>query len=223
MSDNNYLFPTPNGGFLLSTQNIPNGNMAYATAMYLFLAQMGEDDRYDPNLLAGLIDLEQPVASGLLSRFPDTKTNTSIDDYLAVACIEGYALDMFARSKKTWGFYDLTSPFKPSWNWAQFLWRWPHFPAHVRISAGKRMWPWHRLGWAAYLFYGLFQPMTNQDYWIQSHLLILTAKRRGYRSLLGALAISIWRRRKSMKTYDIMKAYLNLDEHPLLDAWEPYD
>lgn len=219
MSDNNYLFPTPNGGFLLSTQNIPNGNMAYATAMY-FVLTAKEVTALDQKLYDGLQALSP--FPGLLSRSPTSLEQTQIDDYLAVACLTPFAHKMFAQGKRCLGFYDLTSPDKPSWNWAQWLWRWPHFAGHVRISAGKPLWPWHRVGWAAYIVYAAFQPRNSQDSWLQSHLMILVAKRRGYRSWIGSAAQWFWWKRKPAPSWVIISEYLDLLAHPLIDAWELY-
>lgn len=204
-----YSFPTPNGGLLLSTQGGPNGNMCYATAQYCFL-----EGAYELSFFKGLNSLMPKV--GVLSRSPTSQIDTSIDDYLAYACLAHFADLFYQRGWRSWGCYTLGS----KWSWTQWLWRWPYYWVHVKINAGKTVWPIGRLFWAANLIYVTWLPISNQDQWLEAGLMVLSSERRGYRSFIGSLAVKYWKKKKPVPLWQVMKSYLALDEHPLIDAWE---
>lgn len=206
-----YTFPTPFGK-LLSSQPFPNGNMVGYTAQLLLVGSL-------PPLLAneyemGLYDCE--IKKGVFSRHPESMQNTSVDDYLSAACDKYRAKRIWWHGLTHFGFFNVETGF----HWKQWLWRFVGFWQHVKISAGIPVGPIGRLIWACSIMIAADQQEDNRDSWIQSHMMILTARARGYKSLLGELAIGYWLEKKMLPTWMITRNYLVLSEHPLIDAWK---
>lgn len=218
-----YSFPTKSGGLLLSSQTVPNLNMLNYTAQLLFLAK---NDDLTPEqkfqYFAGIIDCEKP--EGMFYRSPTNSDDTSVDDYLALSCHKQLAIDILDNS--TWGFVSV----KPiTWKQRllpffqkQWLYRFAGLWTHMKISAGYRVWPLGRFVWALSIFLAAREPMSSQDSWMESHLMILTKRQRGWKSWLGDKAVQYWLKKKTKPTSQIFAEYSGISDHPLVDAWIPY-
>lgn len=208
-----YVFHTKNG-LVLSTQNFYNGNVIYATGQHILLAEKNREA-----YLAGLADLE--LESGAFSRDQFNVLNTSVDDYLAAACVPEIAKRILYRLRTHFGFCDVKhSTF--SLNFKQFMGRFLGFVQHCRISAGEFPGWLGQIIWAKSITRAADQPISNQDGWLQSALMILVYSRSKFRSKRCDNAIAYWVLKKTAPTAEIMKAYLALDEHPLIEAWRHF-
>jgi hypothetical protein len=215
---------------LLSTEPFLNGNGLYATGQLLFLAQ-SRLPIYDAYALyPNGIELCRDPHTGAYARRPDLLENTSVDDYLAITCDEYIAQELLKDSRANWGFLDVHNAIVPGINWAQFIFRFQGLWQHMRVSAGERLGLLGQAIWAVSIVLAARKPLTNQDSWIQSHLMVLTYGRRsrdGNSALihwLMDLAVSYWRKKKgTTTTSSIMAAYCGDPEHPLVEAWEPYN
>lgn len=210
-----YTFLTPNGK-MISTTTTWTGNMVYSTAMLIFLTA---DDATFNNMeyIAGLMDCEKGHI-GAFSRNPFTPDNTSVDDYLAACSLPQFAATTYARS--WFGFIGVTDGIGPR---SQWLMRFQGFWQHMKISAGITVWPLGRFMWALSIWLAARQPLSNQDSWIQSHMMLLTKERAGWQSWIGDFAIRYWWKRKgSATTAEIMADYLKIPDHPLVLLWEKY-
>lgn len=215
-----YIFPTRNG-LVLSTQKWFNGNVNYATAMLLFLQP---DHPQAEAFKRGLMDLE--VKPGILSRYELPLTNTSIDDYLA-RCLD----PSFAHRCHKTGLYHLGF-ISIGFSWRQFLFRFQGFWQHMKISSGAWVGPLGRYIWARSIRLAADKPITNQDGWIQSHLMILTLNEKNtvneregmglppYRGMHRA--IEYFMLKKTKPTWEIMADYIGDSKHELVDAWMSY-
>lgn len=204
-----YIIETRTGS-LLSTQPFANGNMISATAQFTYLTKPLVSKFYN-----GLKECE--LVPGVFSRYPDLPTNTSIDDYLSAACHAWIARNIYDRGKHTWGFFDLFEGHKLS----QWLWRFPGFWSHVKLAAGIPLTLLGKIAWAEALILAAREPMSNQDGWMQSHLMVLVYEAQTMtNSNLCNWAIKYWRSKKSQPTSEIVAAYIGDPEHPLVKAWE---
>lgn len=218
-----YSFPTKSGGLLLSTQNCPNGNMTGATSQLLTLVSD------IPNAWAYYDGLKDCIINDALSRYPNLPENTSIDDYLALTCNPYYARVMLRTVRKRLGFFDINFPKVKA---AQWLWRFPALWAHMKLSAnagnpGSRYWvgPIAAISWCISIYIAAGQPFGNQDNWIESHLMVLQYEKQKYTNWgIMNKGVDYWRAKKGYKTTsDIMAEYTGIPDHPLVQAWKPYN
>lgn len=217
-----------NDAALLSTEPFLNGNALYATGQLLFLAgaKLPSDDQV--KYIAGIYACR--TENGAFERKPGNLENTSVDDYLAITCGIYTAKHVLAAARNNWGFLDVHSNLVPGINWAQFIFRFQGLWQHMRVSAGERLGLLGQTIWAVSIVLAARKPLTNQDSWIQSHLMVLTYGRRsrdGNSALihwLMDLAVTYWRKKKgTTTTSSIMAAYCGDPEHPLVEAWQPYN
>lgn len=220
---NNYSFPTPNGGLLLSTEIFQNGNMVRSTAELLFL--INEVTLINRELyIIGLCECEPELKSnpGIFSRYPNKIQNTQVDDYLAAGCRSDLAIDILKSVRKNYGFANLES--KKSFS--SFIYRFQGMWQHLRISAGETPGFLGQLLWSIAIISAANKPFSYQDSWCLSHLMILTKQRRNFSTRLTDLAERYWYYKKGNKTTSsIMADYVgpNCQDHPLISAWEPYN
>lgn len=208
-----YSFPVTNGGLLLSTEPFPNGNMLGATAQLSFLL----GDKIPIAYFIGMDYCER--TPGTFSRYPNTLEDTSVDDYLSLACSKAYANDIYSLALERFGFITV---FWPVTTYNQWILRFQGFWQHTKISAGVKVGPLGRLIWALSIILAAKKPMNNQDSWMQSHLMVLVKERRGWKSWIGDLAVSYWRKKKVMTTSEIAAEYIGVKDHPLVEAWKGY-
>jgi hypothetical protein len=208
--NNKYFIEYPDNKFLLSTQPFDNGNMLYATAQYMFLRE-----QYDECLLLGIGLCSN--GKGAFYRSPDNKSNTSVDDYLALCCISYYAYYIYKYSFL--GFIDVNAP---KYSIAQWMFRFNGFWQHMKLSAGIWVGPIGSLVWAYSVYKACQQPVSNQDSWIQTHLMVITAERGKVSNWLIKKAIEYFYEHKPLPTSRIMTQYIGDDSHPLIKAWEKY-
>lgn len=214
-----YVFPAPSGK-LLSTQTFPNGNMVNYTSQLIFLASHSSEILSSEDLICFWRGLSQCGAYGsTISRYPNTKENTSVDDYLAAACNEVVAARMLSIARWHFGFLDLNYP---KVSFSQFMFRFQGFWQHMKISARAFVGPLGRLIWAINLVIAAQKPFSFQDNWIESHLMVLVKERRNFWCPICDLAIRYWRKKKTKTTADIMASYIGTAEHPLVYAWRKY-
>lgn len=216
----NYTFPSKMG-LLLSTEPHPNGNMLGATSQYIFLTSdllFGLSLEMRVPYFMGISACEKPL--GAYFRGPDSTDNTSVDDYLEICLLPLAAQRCLSNARRSLGFIDVNFP---KVSFSQFMFRFQGFWQHMKISAGACVWPLGRVIWAVSIVMAARQPFSNQDSWIESHLMILLKERRGWHSFIGDLAVSYWRKKKgNMTTAQIMADYCKIPDHPLVRAWEPY-
>jgi hypothetical protein len=215
-----YSFPTPNGK-LLSTQDFPNGNMVGYTSQLLFLTQFTDALSLEQvqEFFNGLIDCG--AFSGVVSRKPGELSNTSVDDYLSLACNPVFAIKMLKYGRAHWGFFDLNYP---KVSFAQFLYRFQGMWQHAKISAGEPLTNLGKLIWAVSLMISAHKPFSWQDAWIQSHLMVLIKERRNVNNPIMDYAVNYWRRRKGSKTTsEIYADYMGFADHPLVEAFKPFN
>jgi hypothetical protein len=215
---------------LLSTESFLNGNGLYATGQLVFLAQ-SRLPMYDAYALyPNGIELCREPFTGAYARRPDLLENTSVDDYLAISCDEHVAENLLRDARANWGFLDIHSSIVWTVDWKQFIFRFQGLWQHMRVSANERLGLLGQAIWAVSVALAARKPMTNQDSWIQSHLMVLTYGRRSRNGnpdlahWLMDLAVSYWRKKKgTTTTSSIMAAYCGDPEHPLVEAWQPYN
>lgn len=217
---NKYSFLTSKGGFLMSTQNFPNGNMGRTTFEYLLLTEDSINLRDQIDYKLGAVALIDPI-TGLYSRYVDKLENTSVDDYLALGTDKDNAKAILYRVRKNWGFANV----ELKKTFASFIYRFQGLWSHLRISAGEEMGLWGQLIWAIAIISAADEPFSYQDSWCLSHMMILTKQNRKYSTGLTNLAEKYWYYKKGDKTTsNIIADYLgpNCQDHPLIKAWEPY-
>ncbi len=208
-----YWFPLFEGeSSFLSSEPFWNGNVNDVSAEYAYLKK-------DDGLWKALKRLE--LSPGVLSRSPFNCTNTSVDDYLARACDPEFAKRMLHHGRTHLGFLNCETGFKPR----QFLYRFQGMWQHARISAGEKPGAIGQFFWVKSVELAAEQPVTNQDGWRQSHLMILRAKEMGWIQSPGPIltAVSTWHMKKPAPTWRIVADYIGLEDHPLVDAWRPYN
>jgi hypothetical protein len=209
-----YWIATPKGKPLLSTQLFQNGNMIYSTAMYLFLTP-----KRDLEIVQALREFE--VKPGLYSRYADQIQNTSVDDYLAAASLPGQALRILNYGRAHFGFFDCEKGFFPKPK--QFLFRFQGFWQHARIVAGEDIKGLGAQIWSTAIRLAASEPETNQDGWIQSHLMVLAWEGSWMKTHPTMFkAVQEWKRRKPKATWKLMADYIGDSLHPLVEAWKNY-
>lgn len=220
MNLDKYTFPTK-AGQLLSTQTFPNGNMVRSTAELIILTK-GKCIDGRIRYIFGLMDCNDNL-SGIYSRYPDRLENTQVDDYLVAGSRnELEAQSILACARANFG----CSSVDGNWSWKQFIFRYQGMWQHLRIIAKEDVGLLGQAIWAANLaFICAQQPITNQDNWLLSHLMVITYERSGFKSWICDSAIKYWRSKKTKPSYQIMSEYLGPDcqDHPLIEAWRPYD
>lgn len=212
----NYFYRTPNDGYLLSTENYPNGNMVGYTSQLIFLTPRS---MMNQALMLGLQDCG--AGSGVVTRHPGKIENTSVDDYLALACVYPFANIVLSKAHRNFGFIDLNFP-QVSVN--SFMFRFQGFWQHLKVCAKAVVGPLGRAIWAISIVLAARKPFDNIDSWVESHLMVLAKERYGYNSFIGDLAVKYWRKKKgNVKTSDLYAKYIGVTDHPLVWAWKPYD
>jgi hypothetical protein len=213
-----YTFPTKNGK-LLSTELFPNGNMLRYTAEYLFLTKKYQDNK-DWSLILGIRDCESPNQIGAFSRHSNRMEDTQVDDYLVLGTISYLATQILFGAKCNWGCLSVDR----EWSFKQFMPRYMGMWQHLRISAGESVGLIGQAIWALSLYLAARKPITNQDNWVLSHLMVLTYERKNLNSWICNKAVQYWKSKKTKETWQIMSEYLgpNCQDHPLIDAWRSY-
>lgn len=213
MSESPYIFDCGSGK-ILSTQKFFNGNVVGATAQYIFLVK----DVIPLALLRGLLSLE--LKPGTFSRDPNKPVNTSHDDYIAAACNRDFAKRIDYRAFTHLGFLNCGGGFR----WDAFLFRFQGFWQHLKICAGVRPGWLGQWIWSKHIELAAKQPVTNQDSWIQSHLMVICAELYFLeRNERMKRAIDLWWKAKPKPTCQIVADYIGDSEHPLVQAWERYN
>lgn len=211
-----YTFNTRSGK-VLSTEPFPNGNMLRSTSELLFLAnEKLTKDQYS-DFVNGMEDFS--VRSGLYSRYSEAIEDTTIDDYLVLGSSRFLATEILQEARFNLGFITVND----SWTFKQFLFRFFGMWQHLRISAGEKVGIFGRAIWALSIYLAAKQPIEHQDNWCLSHIMIETYKRRGVKSWICDKAIAFWRSKKTKPTSQIMAEYTSIPDHPLVEAWKPYD
>jgi len=206
-------------GGLLSTQSMPNGNMIgyTAQAMCLIMA-MGQQQSSVYKSFQKALYLSTPKP-GVLSRYPTPLTDTSIDDYLSAAAgCPTLAIEMIERGKTHLGFMSVK-------DWpplSQWLGRFPAFWVHCEFAYGGSPNLIAQLIWSIALIYSAHQPLTNQDAWMQSHLMIMAYRRRQMPTILCEKAVNYWISKKTQPMRQIVSAYIGNPAHPLALLWEDF-
>lgn len=223
MSLEQYSFQSGEG-LLLSTEAVPNGNMLETTAQFLLLSLPTELTGEDHNKYVDGIDRCErgDHYPGLFYREPARINNTSVDDYLSLCGEQNIAQDVYYAGCAGLGFFDVAKPYQVSMIGSTWLWRFQGFWQHVKINARRKVYPLGRLIWAASILIAALQPASNQDSWIQSHLMILTATTAGYKSFIGRMAVRYWKWRKPKETWRIVADKIKIEDHPLVNVWKPY-
>jgi hypothetical protein len=220
-----YSFDVPNGGLLLSSEPFPDGNMLYYTSQLLFLTKSNDlgvclKTGVQMATLYTMGIQACQVKEGLYSRYPTTLSNTSVDDYLGLGCLTTYAHEILTYGREHFGFYNVLYP---KITFAQWLFRFQGLWQHLKISSRNFIGPLGRLIWAVSIFLSARKPLSDQDSWIQSHLMVLAYKRSGLKSIICNLASKYFLYRKhDVSTSEIMHAYCGIADHPLVEAWKPY-
>jgi hypothetical protein len=214
-----YTFPTKNGR-LLSTEPFPNGNMLRSTAELLILVpEIPEGRAY----MAGIEDCrvtEERNHQLVYSRYPDRAENTSIDDLLIAGSVDTTsAQEVLASARSNLGFYSVDG----KRIFPQFIFRFQGMWQHLRMVAEEKVGLVGQAIWALSLYLAAKKPITNQDNWVLSHLMVLTYNQSRFKSKLCDLAIRYWQSKKTKTTSQIMSEYIGDPAHPLVEAWKKYN
>jgi hypothetical protein len=205
-------------GRLLSTERYENGNMLRTTQELLLLADgripFDEEQEYEKGIDQCLV----PGSVGLYSRYRNSLENTSVDDYLTLGTDPVHAAMILHEARTHYGFLDVNRKF----TFSQFIPRFLGLWQHLRISAGEEVGTLGQLIWAVSLVMSACQPISNQDNWLLSHMMVKTKEDRGFTSLITDLAVAFWRMRKSKTSAEIFADYCGTPDHPLVEAWKPY-
>ena len=211
--------PWLHGGLLSSQVGVPNNNMLSYTAQAAFFTD-------DPIIKKGLItSLKQcQVQPGVYSRHPGTLDNTQIDDYLSLACLPVLAGDIESKMWSLYGFLDVNSPNKPSFNWKQQFFRFPALVTHLQFAQAKQPGIGWQIVWCIAMFICTRQPTSNQDAWMQSDLMAHVYESSNAHTVICDLMLAYWLKfRPNMK--EVVLSYLKGDdvtdwpEHPLVRVW----
>lgn len=212
-----YSYNTPHGR-IISTENFPNGNMIRSTAELLLLAS----DRLTPDeLLAyqnGLRDMEQPTF-GVFTRYQSRLENTSVDDYLLAGTDKLIAQSILDNARKNWGCCSVDG----KWSKDQFLFRFQGMWQNLRMVAGECVGIIGQLIWAGNLVLATRQPPSNQDNWALSHAVVVSYEKGNFQSPICDWAVAYFKAKKPKPTYQLMIDYLGIPDHPIVQAWKPYD
>ena len=212
-----YTF-TYNSAKLLSTEDHANGNMLRSTSELLLLDQtdLSIEERAEYEKGIDLCIVKDAV--GLYSRYPDSVSNTSVDDYLALGTDSVRATSILFEARTDFGFLDVHQEY----DWKQFIFRFQSLWQHLRISAKENVGIVGQLIWALGIVLAAREPIERQDNWLLSHMMIITRQRRGFKSLICDLAEKYWRSKKTKSSSDIMLDYCRIPDHPLIEAWRLY-
>lgn len=208
----NYFFPTPNGR-VLSTQPFFNGNVLGATAQFLFLTGIK-----DPTLYLGLCDLQ--VRPGVFTNSLTENQNVSIDDYIALACLDKFAPSIVNWGRSHFGFFDCRGGLFPAPK--SFLWRFAGFWTHAQIVGSPGIGAYDKWAWITAIEVAAQKPVTNQDGWIQSALMVKAYERSDVYDSGMDSAVEYWEQMKPKQIYEIMSDYIGDPNHPLVSAWEAH-
>ena len=205
---------------LISTQTVRNGNMTGATGqlMALLIARGEKDSDLYKGFQKALYSCSPKP--GILSRYPTPPIDTSIDDYLCVAAgCPNLAAEMLDRGKHGFGFMSVKE-WPPL---AQWLGRFPSFWIHCLFSVGIKPNFFLRCIWSLSVFMAAKQPTSNQDAWMQSHMMIMAYKRQQRPSWICEKAVNYWISKKTLPMRDIVNIYLgNIPQHPLVMLWDDF-
>lgn len=231
-----YTFPSTQGK-LLSTEDHANGNMLRSTAEFILLAQNDVSLQVISDYFKGIVSLQ--VRPGVFSRYTDKLENTSVDDYLAVGCISQFAANILDNARPRLGFADLFFPkvsisqwlfhFREIWQYikisagAQWLFRFQGLWQHLKLSAGESLGLLGQAIWSLSLYLAAKEPITNQDNWTLSHMMVLVYERSPYKHFLMDIAVRFWKSKKTKPTSQIFAEYCGISDHPLVQAWKKYD
>jgi len=168
----NYWFNTPSGGKLLSTQPFMNGNVHLATGAYLFYAlksQMPAQEYAD--LLAkcqtALKDCE--ISPGLYKRNPDNNDQHGPDDLFGISIYSASTASLvWEHLSRNLFFYDITGGKKLS----TWMGRMPGLLAHIKVCSIQSPGWFLRKAWCFSVRLALKKPISNQDGWIQTALMV---------------------------------------------------
>jgi len=214
-----YTFLYSMNAKLLSTENYANGNMGRTTAEMLLLATDELSSQLKEEYKAGLNLLRVGHLKGALTRKPNTLENTSVDDYLVAGSDEQLARAFLAEARSNMGALDVNG----EWSWVQWIFRFQGMWQHLRISARENVGVFGQLMWALSIWLAARQPIDHQDNWVLSHIMILTKEKRGFKSWICDKAVQYWKSKKTLPTSEIMRQYLNVQDHPLIKLWEKYE
>lgn len=206
-----YSFPCGTGK-VLSTQKFFNGNVLGATAQMLFLVNPASV----PDVLEyeeGLRSLE--LGSGKFSRALSPPTNTSVDDYLALACHPFFARRIYRAAITNFGFLNLGSKFRLD----SFMFRFQGFWQHLKLCAGVKIWPLGRLIWAAHIFFAARKPDSDQDGHIQASLMCLAYIQSEPQYQIMEAAVQYYAKKAKTPTWKIVANYIGDPDHPLVKCW----
>lgn len=219
-----WLCPTDHG-LLLSTEDHPNGNMLRSTGEILITSSYNLSPWLRLQLYRGISDCA--VKKGLYSRYPNSVENTQVDDLLGIGCDPLTAMFILDYARSHLGFYDVGGPETSLLDklrrlGKQWIFRYQGLWQHLKMSAGENLGLLGRLIWAASIFVAARKPITDQDNWVLSHMMILVKERRVFRSWLCSRAVRYWRSKKTKPTHQIMAEYIGNPEHPLVEAWKEH-
>ena len=198
----------------LTTERFPNGNVLGSTAEAIALLSF---TGAEPEMRTRLCLAAQRYVSGpgVYSRYPvdERIEDTQIDDYLRVAATCGvWANRILKRMTETFGFLSIDG--KPRAR--QWFYRFPGFVAHCKFSACLFVGVFGRLAWAASVWLCTRKPVTNQDAWTQTALMILTYKSGSQRSSLCDWACDYWQKKLPKPVSEICADYIGDASHPLV-------
>jgi hypothetical protein len=197
---------------LLSTTRCPNGNQVGATCTWIGLEQLPH-----PNMWMALLLRRGEAGLWYTDALRARETLCKIDDYIAiVAANPDFAQEVTARLEDKFGF--LAEP--GQWDLSRWFYRFPGFVAHAYFSARTRPSAFLRLAWSISMVISALKPVSNQDAWMQSALMLHVYWRSGKTTALCTLAGRFWRSRLPKTVSEICADYIGTADHPLVEAWK---
>lgn len=204
-----YFIETPNQGLFLSTQPFLNGNVHLSTGAWVLLR-----GRADAKYLKAL-ELCQ-LKPGLYKRNPTSLDEHGPDDL--------FGLPLYSRNiaELVWAYLKHRAFFYQNdggkWRIKSWMGRFPALLGHIQYQATGEMSWLFRMAWCLAVRSSRDKPVTNQDGWIQTMLLVEAYKSAGSKSYSDMdSACEIYEIYKP-KISDIYAAYIGDNEHPLVQA-----
>lgn len=195
-------------GGMLSTQEVPNGNMVGATATALAIM-----DRVGLNTNSEYTEMSQAIQGYIQGpkcyRDSVRSEECAIDDYIALLAYDGAFAAEFLGS-------DPTNP----------LWRVNGVFPTAKYSAARDPGILGKIQFYASIQLCISKSFTVQDSWMQTALMILAYERSGYKSARIDHVIDDWKSKLRQNAYTMRRIFVEYSgypDHPLAELFGMLD
>lgn len=196
---------------LLSTTQGTNQNQMGATGMLCALT--GQDMFQEfPKAIelfsGGVFYCQPPNAPG---------NECKIDDMICIVAASEWAAGETRRKLfTTLGFLQEHAPIR----FERFFFRYPAFVAHVLVRLDMPLSLLMKACWTTGLSICQSLPVSQQDPWMQTGLMVLTYLDSKSKNALCDAAVSDWIRHLPKPMHEIAADYIGTEDHPLVGAWK---